>query len=142
MSYKMQKQFLVANWITNNNFANGGGEELFEKKKKKKKFFSDLSVTNSKVSIQFLPKEKAIIYADTANFAKDTIFGIAILSELPGLDAAHTGFGIGSGKKNGLAFRHASQLKGKVIEQPLAEFLKATKIKTPGIAFFRFRNEE
>jgi hypothetical protein len=35
-------------------------------------------------------------------------------------------------------FRHASQLKGKVIEQPLSEFLKTTKIKTPGIAFFGF----
>jgi D-alanyl-D-alanine carboxypeptidase/D-alanyl-D-alanine-endopeptidase (penicillin-binding protein 4) len=87
-----------------------------------------------------LPKKEAIVFADTITFAKDTIFGVAILSELAGLDAAHTGFVVGGAKK-GLKFRHASQLRGRVIEQPLSEFLKTTKIKTPGIAFFRFRDE-
>jgi D-alanyl-D-alanine carboxypeptidase/D-alanyl-D-alanine-endopeptidase (penicillin-binding protein 4) len=87
-----------------------------------------------------LPKKEAIVFADTITFAKDTIFGVAILSELAGLDAAHTGFVVG-GPKKGLKFRHASQLRGRIIEQPLSEFLKTTKIKTPGIAFFRFKDE-
>jgi D-alanyl-D-alanine carboxypeptidase/D-alanyl-D-alanine-endopeptidase (penicillin-binding protein 4) len=144
IDYKTRNHFLIADWVVNNELFVGrggweaGGEEVFEKEIDKKKFFNDSSVANPKINIMFLPKEKAIVYADTAKFAKDTIFGTAILSELPGLDAAHTGFVIGNGKKSGLIFRHASQLKGKVIEQSLSEFLKTTKIKTPGIAFFRF----
>ena len=145
IDYKTRNHFLVADWLVNNNkfiAMPGGGElgneEVFEKEIYKKKFFGDSSLTNPKVNIMYLPKEKAIVYADTVKFARDTIFGLAILSELPGLDAAHTGFVIGSVKKKGIAFRHASQLKGKVIEQPLSEFLKTTKIKTPGVAFFGF----
>jgi PBP4 family serine-type D-alanyl-D-alanine carboxypeptidase len=145
IDYKTRNHFLVADWLVNNNrfIAMPGGwelgnEEVFEKEIHKKKFFGDSSLTNPKINIMYLPKEKAIIYADTTKFERDTIFGLAILSELLGLDAAHTGFVIGSVKKKGLAFRHASQLKGKVIEQPLSEFLKTTKIKTPGVAFFGF----
>jgi len=144
IDYKTRNHFLVADWLVNNRFIAGSGgwelgsEEVFEKEIYKKKFFGDSSLTNPKINIMYLPKEKAIIYADTTKFARDTIFGLAILSDLPGLDAAHTGFVIGSIKKKGLAFRHASQLKGKVIEQPLSEFLKTTKIKTPGVAFFGF----
>jgi D-alanyl-D-alanine carboxypeptidase/D-alanyl-D-alanine-endopeptidase (penicillin-binding protein 4) len=144
INYKTRNHFLVADWLVNNGFVAGFGgwglelEEVFEKEIDKKKFFADSSLANSKINIMYLPKAKAIIYADTAKFARDTIFGLAILSDLPGLDAAHAGFAIGSSKKKGLTFRHASQLKGKVIEQPLSEFLKTTKIKTPGIAFFEF----
>jgi D-alanyl-D-alanine carboxypeptidase/D-alanyl-D-alanine-endopeptidase (penicillin-binding protein 4) len=144
MDYKTRNHFLIADWLANNAFIVGlggwehGSEEIFEKEIDKKKFFADSNLVNPKVNIMYLPKEKAIIYADTAKFAQDTIFGTAILSDLPGLDAAHTGFVIGSSKKKGLFFRHASQLRGKVIEQPLSEFLKTTKIKTPGIAFFGF----
>jgi len=144
IDYNTRNHFLVADWLVNNDFiakSEGwelGIEEVFEKEIDKKKFFADSSVANPKINIMYLPKAKAIIYADTTKFAKDTIFGLAILSELPGLDAAHTGFVIGSVKKKGLMFRHASQLKGKIIEQPLSEFLKTTKIKTPGIAFFGF----
>jgi len=139
IDYKTRNHFLVADWMTNNGFAAGSGwVEIFEKEIDKKKFFADPSLDNPKVNIAYLPKAEAIVYADTMKFARDTIFGLAILSDLPGLDAAHTGFVVGSGKKKGLMFRHASQLKGKVIEQPLSEFLKTTKIKTPGIAFFKF----
>jgi len=144
INYKTRNHFLVADWLVNNGYVSGFGgwglglEEVFEKEIDKKKFFSDPSADNPKVSIMHLPKAKAIIYADTAKFERDTIFGLAILSDLPGLDAAHAGFAIGSSKKKGLMFRHASQLKGKVTEQPLSEFLKTTKIKTPGIAFFGF----
>jgi D-alanyl-D-alanine carboxypeptidase/D-alanyl-D-alanine-endopeptidase (penicillin-binding protein 4) len=94
---------------------------------------------NQTISIPYLPKAKAIAYADTVKFVQDTIFGVAILSDIPGLDAAHTGFAVASRGK--LMFRHASQLKGKVIEQPLSEFLKTTKIKTPGITFFKLDYE-
>ena len=149
IDYKTRNHFLIADWLQNNKFAldnelwiMNNEYKLFEKEIYKKKFFGDSSAINPKISIDFLPKEKAIIYADTAKFAKDTIFGVAILSDLPGLDAAHTGFAIGNGAKNGLKFRHASQLKGKVIEQPLSEFLKTTKIKTPGIVFFKFEHKD
>jgi len=143
IDYKTRNHFLVADWLVNNGFISerlgvGENEEIFEKEIDKKKFFADPGIVNPKVNIMYLPKAKAIIYADTVKFASDTIFGLAVLSDLPGLDAAHTGFAVGSSKKKGLMFRHASQLKGKVIEQPLSEFLKNTKIKTPGIAFFRF----
>jgi len=142
IDYKTRNHFLVADWLVNNGFVSGGwelgSEEVFEKEIDKKKFFADPSTVNPKINIMYLPKAKAIIYADTAKFVKDTIFGVAILSDLLGLDAAHTGFAVGSSKKKGLMFRHASQLKGKVIEQPLSEFLKTTKIKTPGISFFKF----
>jgi D-alanyl-D-alanine carboxypeptidase/D-alanyl-D-alanine-endopeptidase (penicillin-binding protein 4) len=144
IDYNMRNHFLIADWLLYNQLKvesenlELGNFLLFEKEIDRKKFFNDSSVVNPKVSIPFLPKEKAIIYADTVKFARDTIFGVAILSELPGLDAAHTGFAVGSSKKKGLMLRHASQLKGKVIEQPLSEFLKATKIKTPGISFFIF----
>jgi len=141
IDYNMRNHFLIADWTKNNNFEIAtGASTTFAKEINKKKFFKDTSVANPKISIPFLPKEKAIIYADTVKFARDTIFGVAILSELPGLDAAHTGFVAGNGKKSGLVFRHASQLKGKVIEQPLSEFLKATRIKTPGISFFSLEN--
>jgi len=146
IEYNKRNHFLVADWLLYNQLKVEGEDLtlgnflLFEKEIDKKKFFSDTSLTNPKVSIPYLPKEKAIIYADTVKFARDTIFGVAILSELPGLDAAHTGFVVGSSKKKGLMLRHASQLKGKVIEQPLSEFLKATKIKTPGISFFIFED--
>ena len=142
IDYNMRNHFLIADWVLNNELKvesgerRGGNDFRFEKEIDKKKFFKDSSVANPKISIPFLPKENAIIYADTVKFARDTIFGVAILSELPGLDVAHTGFAVGSGKKKGLVFRHASQLKGMVIEQPLSEFLKATRIKTPGISFF------
>jgi len=142
ISYNMRNHFLIADWVLNNEFKVNNGEgkigdnSFFEKEIDKKKFFKDSSVANPKINISFLPKAKAIVYADTVKLAKDTIFGVAILSELPGLDAAHTGFAAGYSEKNGLMFRHASQLKGKVIEQPLSEFLKTTKIKTPGISFF------
>jgi D-alanyl-D-alanine carboxypeptidase/D-alanyl-D-alanine-endopeptidase (penicillin-binding protein 4) len=144
IDYNMRNHFLIADWLLYNQLKvesedlEIGNFSLFEKEVDRKKFFNDSNVINLKISIPFLPKEKAIIYADTVKFAKDTIFGIAVLSELPGLDAAHTGFVVGNSKKNGLMFRHASQLKGKVIEQPLSEFLKTTKIKTPGISFFIF----
>jgi len=141
IDYNMRNHYLIADWTANNNFNIFGGTETFEKEINKKGFFKDSSVTNPKISITYLPKKEAIIYADTVKLAKDTIFGVAILSELPGLDAAHTGFAV-NGKKGGLMLRHASQLKGKVIEQPLSEFLKTTKIKTPGIAFFTFREED
>jgi len=144
IDYNRRNHFLVADWLLYNQLKvesedlELGNFLLFEKEINRKKFFNDPNMINPKVSIPFLPKEKAIIYADTVKFERDTIFGIAILSELPGLDAAHTGFAVGSSKKNGLMFRHASQLKGKIIEQPLSEFLKTTKIKTPGISFFIF----
>jgi len=140
INYNTRNHFLIADWTKNNLFNIIGGTEIFEKEINKKNFFKDSTIANPIVSIQYLPKAQAIIYADTVKFAKDTIFGVAILSELPGLDAAHTGFVVNA-KKKGLMMRHASQLKGKVIEQPLSEFLKTTKIKTPGIAFFKFREE-
>ncbi|MDR1830472.1 MAG: D-alanyl-D-alanine carboxypeptidase/D-alanyl-D-alanine-endopeptidase [Candidatus Fibromonas sp.] len=139
IDYNARNHFLIADWTANNKFnfvTEYTDFEIFEKEIDKKKFFKNSGIANPKISVQFLPKEKAIAYADTAKFAGDTIFGVAILSDLPGLDAAHTGFAV-NGKK-GLMFRHASQLRGRVIEQPLSEFLKTTKIKTPGIAFFRF----
>jgi len=150
VDYKMRNHFLIADWTKNNKFDIIAAPphdcplpvqdcNIFSKEIDKKKFFKDPGIANPKIDISFLPKEEAIIYADTVKFAKDTIFGVAILSDLPGLDAAHTGFAV-NGKK-GLMLRHASQLRGKVIEQPLSEFLKTTKIKTPGIAFFRFREE-
>jgi len=144
IDYNKRNHFLVADWLLYNQLKVEsedlalGNFLLFEKEIDRKKFFNDTSLANPKVSIPFLPKEKAIIYADTVKFASDTIFAVAILSELPGLDAAHTGFVVGSSKKKGLTIRHASQLKGKVIEQPLSEFLKNTKIKTPGVSFFIF----
>ena len=141
INYNMRNHYLIADWTANNKFRIVGGTETFEKEINKKVFFKDSTITNPKISISYLPKKEAIIYADTVKFAKDTIFGVAILSELPGLDAAHTGFAVNR-KKSGLMLRHASQLKGKVIEQPLSEFLKTTKIKTPGIAFFTFREED
>jgi len=142
IDYNTRNHFLIADWTENNDFAMNMGDKIFDKEINKKKFFNDSSMINPQINISYLPKEEAIIYADTVKFAGDTIFGVAILSDLPGLDAAHTGFVVGSSKKRGLMFRHASQLKGKVIEQPLSEFLKTTKIKTPGIAFFRFRQDE
>jgi len=144
IDYNKRNHFLIADWLLYNQLKvesedlELGNFLLFEKEIDKKKFFNDSNLINPKVSIPFLPKEKAIIYADTVKFERDTIFGVAILSELPGLDAAHTGFAVGSSKKKGLMLRHASQLKGKIIEQPLSEFLKTTKIKTPGISFFIF----
>jgi D-alanyl-D-alanine carboxypeptidase/D-alanyl-D-alanine-endopeptidase (penicillin-binding protein 4) len=144
IDYNMRNHFLIVDWLLYNQLRvesedlEIGNFLLLEKEIDRKKFFNDSNMVNPKMSIPFLPKEKAIIYADTVKFAKDTIFAVAILSELPGLDAAHTGFVVGSNKRGGLMFRHASQLKGKVIEQPLSEFLKATKIKTPGISFFIF----
>jgi len=141
IDYNMRNHYLIADWTTNNKFNIIGGTETFEKEINKRVFFKDSTIANPKISISYLPKKEAIIYADTVKFAKDTIFGVAILSELPGLDAAHTGFVVNK-KKGGLMLRHASQLKGKVIEQPLSEFLKTTKIKTPGIAFFTFREED
>jgi D-alanyl-D-alanine carboxypeptidase/D-alanyl-D-alanine-endopeptidase (penicillin-binding protein 4) len=143
IDYNMRNHFLIADWTKNNKFdfaAEFDNSGIFAKEIDKKKFFNDPGIANPKINIPFLSKEKAIIYADTVKFAKDTIFGIAILSDLPGLDAAHTGFAV-NGKK-GLMFRHASQLKGKVIEQPLSEFLNNTRIKTSGIAFFSFREDE
>jgi len=146
MEYNKRNHFLVADWLLYNQLKVEsedlalGNFLLFEKEIDRKKFFNDSSLVNPKVSIPFLPKEKAIVYADTVKFAKDTIFAVAILSDLPGLDAAHTGFVVGSSKKKGLMLRHASQLKGKIIEQPLSEFLKTTKIKTSGISFFIFED--
>jgi len=138
VSYNTRNHFLVADWIANNGFvidsehSTASGEWLIDKKK----FYKDSSVVNPSISISFLEKSKAIIFADTVKFAQDSIFGVAILSEIPGLDAAHTGFAVVS-KGKPLMLRHASQLRGRVIEQPLSEFLKTTKIKTPGIAFFK-----
>jgi D-alanyl-D-alanine carboxypeptidase/D-alanyl-D-alanine-endopeptidase (penicillin-binding protein 4) len=155
IDYNMRNHFLVADWIENNSrfstksfeinsaepqtWANEKDFELFEKEIDKRKFFNDSNLTNPKISIPYLPKAKAIIYADTVKFVQDTIFGVAILSDIPGLDAAHTGFAVAS--QGRLMFRHASQLKGRVIEQPLSEFLKTTKIKTPGITFFKLDYE-
>jgi D-alanyl-D-alanine carboxypeptidase/D-alanyl-D-alanine-endopeptidase (penicillin-binding protein 4) len=143
INYNTRNHFLLVDWIANNKFIIDNGQlamDNFEKEIDKKKFFKDSSMINPKISIQFLPKAQAILFADTVKFARDTIFGVAILSDLPGLDAAHTGFAV-NGKK-GLMLRHASQLKGKVIEQPLSEFLNTTKIKTSGIAFFKFNYQD
>ncbi|MDR2580419.1 MAG: D-alanyl-D-alanine carboxypeptidase/D-alanyl-D-alanine-endopeptidase [Fibromonadaceae bacterium] len=140
IDYKTRNHFLVVDWIANNKFKMNMEQEVFEKEIYKRRFFKDSSLVNPKISIPFLPKDKAITFADTVRFAQDTVFGVAILSELPGLDAAHTGFIVGSRNKP-LMLRHASQLRGRVIEQPLSEFLKTTKIKTPGVAFFRFDDD-
>jgi D-alanyl-D-alanine carboxypeptidase/D-alanyl-D-alanine-endopeptidase (penicillin-binding protein 4) len=147
VDYNTRNHYLIADWTANNGFVieHGAwdiGQAFFEKEINKKSFFNDSNMVNPKIKIPLLPKAEAIIYADTVKFARDTIFGVAILSELPGLDAAHTGFVVGSSKKSGLMLRHASQLRGKIIEQPLSEFLKTTRIKTPGVSFFRFRDEE
>ena len=142
IDYNTRNHFLVADWIANNGFAmdeensTASGEWVIDKKK----FYKDSSVANPSINISFLEKSKAIIFADTVRFAQDSIFGVAILSEIPGLDAAHTGFAVAS-KNKPLMLRHASQLKGRIIEQPLSEFLKTTKIKTPGIMFFKLEKE-
>ncbi|GHV18251.1 xylanase [Fibrobacterales bacterium] len=150
VEYAARNHFLIADWVKNNSFVfldSLSADDIFEKNIDKKKFFKESSLVNPKIRIKFLKKESAINFTSDSLRAfggdsdnRDTIFAAAVLSDIAGLDAAHTGFVIAR-KGQPLLFRHASQLKGKVIEQPLAEFLKTTKIKTPGIVFFGFSGQ-
>jgi hypothetical protein len=53
---------------------------------------------------------------------------IGFLSQQPGLDYFHTGFVI-VGDSGELTLRHAAKSRGRVLDEPLARFLAANRVK-------------
>ena len=142
IAFESRKHYFVEDWIGHNQglvaLARMPGDTVIVRTMDKKAFFAAKGIayadSNPKTAIPYLPIDKAIALARSWP-GPDTLMGIGFVSNAPNICVFHTGF-LFARKGEPLVFRHASQLKGMVAEQPLADYLEAKRSKTPGVLFF------
>jgi D-alanyl-D-alanine carboxypeptidase/D-alanyl-D-alanine-endopeptidase (penicillin-binding protein 4) len=143
IGYETRNHYFWGDWIANNPAlvapATLPGDTVISRTLDKKTFFANEKINypgeNPSIEIRYLPMDKAIRFADTARFAQDSIWGVAFVLNMEGIDVAHTGFVVARPGAP-LVLRHASS-KGSVREESLAEYLRS-KPKWLGPAFFKF----
>jgi len=145
VSYAERKHYFVEDWIGKSpdrvRLLPWTGDTAVLRTMDKRKFFADKGLvfadTNPVTRVPYLPLERAIAFADSVWNAPDTVLGVAFVANSANICVTHTGFLIArKGQKPML--RHASQLLKQTADQPLAEYLRLRKGKTPGVLFFEF----
>lgn len=141
-SYANRKHYMIADWVLKDSIASilpVEGDTVIQRTLPKKKFFKakGIKAEDETINLRYLPKEKAIDFASKTWEGENEIRGIGYVFNGDAVDIFHTGF-ILLNKGEKPTFRHASQIKGKVIDQPLEEYLRNSKKKIPGIVQFKF----
>lgn len=149
ISFSTRKHYLLADWVDRGGFARVlpmDGDTTIDRTLPKNAFFkaknlpyleNGVSAKDPKIKIRYLPYDKAVELVSKPYEGPFVVLGVAFISNKTVVDAYHTGFVVcipGEPPR----VRHASSLKKKVIELPLAEYLKNSKGKLPGITFFEF----
>lgn len=145
IDYAMRKHYFVEDWVRNNadrvRLLAMPGDTTITRVMDKHKFFGDKGIvyndSNPTTSIPYLPMDKAIAFADVPWSSADTVLGVAFVANIPSICVTHTGFLIAK-KGQKPVLRHASQLQKQTADQPLAEYLRTRKGKSPGVLFFEF----
>lgn len=149
IGYTTRKHYLLADWVGEGKFARvlpmPGDTTIvrtmpktdFFKAKKLKYMVNGRVAKDSPMEIRYLPYAKALDWSSQVYEGPMKVLGIAFIGKSEKIDATHTGFVV---LKPGEApkLRHASSLKKKVVEQPLAEYITSRKGKLPGITLFEF----
>lgn len=149
IGYTTRKHYLLLDWVGEGKFARiipMPGDSVVQRIMPKNEFFKSQKLKylvngeaarDPNVNISFLPYKKALEWANVPQGDSLKVIGIAFIGKSEKIDATHTGFVVlRPGQKPML--RHASSLRKKVVEQPLAEYLVSRKGKLPGVAFFEF----
>lgn len=147
VSYRYRKHYMLLDWVGEGKFAKDvrmDGDTTIERTMQKKAFFAAKNISfaekDPKVKINYLNMDKAIAWSSEPYKGDLKVMGIAYVSKSDKIDAYHTGFIVLKPGETPM-FRHASQIKKQVIEQPLQEYLEENaKKKALGISLFEFIN--
>ena len=143
LTYATRNHFFVGDWLGNNpgrfRILRFPGDTVVSKTLYKGKLLAAKGLpkpsSDPVVAIPYLPYEKALQLAGNWTLGKRLV-GVAFVTHIDGLDVTHTGFVDGESGKPVL--RHASELKGKVVEQDFKEYLESRRGKCIGVLFFEF----
>lgn len=146
IQFKTRNHFFEADWLAHNQrFLNSLKlpEDSLLTRVMDKKFFYNLNKlvypdSNPVWPLNVIPREKAIVLAENWPY-EDRLMGVGFIGTIPWLYSTHTGFILAERGKP-LTLRHASQLRGKTFEEPLADYLKARGEKIVGIHLFGFKD--
>ena len=143
VGYTSRNHYFVADWIANNAdkvaLLRMPGDTVELRTMDKRRFFADKGLLyqgpQAPTEVPYLPLDKALDYAGQTWNGPDSVMGVGFVGKSPQICVTHTGFLLlRQGEKPLL--RHASQLLGKVVDQPLEEYLRGRVGKTPGVLFF------
>jgi len=143
LSYATRNHFFVGDWLGNNparfRILRFPGDTVAHKTLYKGKLLAAKGLPSPSpdpvADIPYLPYDKALQLAGNWPLGKQLV-GVAFVTHIEGLDVTHTGFVDGESGKPVL--RHASELKGKVVEQDFKEYLESRRGKCAGVLFFEF----
>src|SRR5690554_560443 len=144
ISYSNRKHYFVEDFLKEGRFAEirrFENEAVIFRKLPKTQFFASKKIKYSgedpETEIPHLPFKEALDFAKNIWDFDFSVWGVAFIGNSSKIDVTHIGFLIlKPGEKPIL--RHASQLKKRVVNQSLEEYLKQRKGKTPGIVVFEF----
>lgn len=149
IDFSSRKHYLLADWVERGGFARVvpmDGDTTIDRVLPKNAFFkakklpyleNGVPAKDPKIQIRYLPYDKAVEVMSKPYEGPLVVLGVAFISNKAVVDAYHTGFVVcvpGELPR----VRHASSLQKKVVELPLAEYLKNSKGKLPGITLFEF----
>ena len=149
IDYTTRKHYMLDDWVGEGVFAKVipmEGDTVITRTMPKMEFFKSKKIpykvdgkpaADTPMEIRYLPLDKAIAWARNPYQGENKVVGIAFIGKSDKIDATHTGFVLFR-KGEIPKLRHASSLKKKTVEQPLAEYLVSRKGKLPGITLFEF----
>lgn len=142
VNFVNRKHYLLNDWVGEGKYAKVvpmDGEVSMERTIPKSEFFKSHNVDykggDARLTIRYMPLNKAIAMARAVYKGNMKVLGIGIVGTSENIDLTHTGFVVFMPGRKPL-LRHASSVKKQVVEVPLAEYLEKRKI--PGITLFRF----
>ncbi len=143
VSYATRNHFFVGDWLGNDpqrfRILRLPGDTVAHKTLYKGRLLAAKGLprppSDPVADIPYMPYEKALQLAGNWTLGK-RLLGVAFVTHIEGLDVTHTGFVDGASGKPVL--RHASELKGKVVEQDFREYLESRRGKCAGVLFFEF----
>lgn len=153
LSFATRNHYFVADWLTHNaryvRILALPGDTTVSRSIHKVKFMRDKGLTpppqDPTLALRYLPYEKALAWSQGKTSALDStsktpplpagIYGVAFVTDIPGLDVTHCGFVLSDGKSP-LRLRHASQLAGQVATMDFAGYLASRRGKCSGITVF------
>jgi D-alanyl-D-alanine carboxypeptidase/D-alanyl-D-alanine-endopeptidase (penicillin-binding protein 4) len=149
IDYTARKHYMLDDWVGEGRFAKVipmDGDTVITRTMPKTEFFKSKKIpykvdgkpaVDTPMEIRYLPLDKAIAWARNPYQGENKVVGIAFIGKSDKIDATHTGFVLFR-KGEIPKLRHASSLKNKTVEQPLAQYLVSRKGKLPGITLFEF----
>lgn len=144
ISFRYRKHYMLEDWVGEGKFAKPvrmDGDTSVTRIIDKMAFFASKKIpymeANPQLQINYLTPGAAIAWANKIYNGPLKVMGVAFVSKLSKIDAYHTGFIV---LKPGSVplLRHASQIRGRVVELPFAEYLETAKKKALGVSFFEF----